>query len=191
MLKYRQEKNDVKLVDLAKKDPENFEALMVRYQNRLFHFIKRISFFSKEDAEDILQEAFIKIYKNLNSFDDSLKFSTWAYQITRNCVIDAIRKKQSRPQKARLENEDLAKIFKSGTDIENETLAKDTLNKVKEIIDKLPFKYREVIILRFLEEKNYNEIMDIVKKPKGTIAALINRGRKMLAEEAKKQHLIR
>jgi RNA polymerase sigma-70 factor, ECF subfamily len=190
MLKIWKAKNDVELVNLAKKDPDNFEALMLRYQNRLFHFIKRISYSSKEDAEDILQEAFLKIYKNLNSFDDSLQFSTWAYQITRNCVIDSIRKKQVRPQKARLETEELAKIFRSSTDIESETIARDTIKKIKEIISKLPFKYREVIILRFLEEKNYEEIMDIVKRPKGTVASLINRGKKILKEEAKKQHLI-
>jgi len=54
------------------------------------------------------------------------------------------------------------------------------------IINTLPHKYREVMILRFLEEKNYEEIMDIIQKPKGTVAALINRGRKMLFDEAKK-----
>ena len=56
---------------------------------------------------------------------------------------------------------------------------------MRKIIDDLPYKYKEVMILRFLEEKNYEEIMDIIQKPKGTVAALINRGRKMLVDEAR------
>ncbi|TSC94850.1 MAG: RNA polymerase sigma-70 factor, ECF subfamily [Candidatus Berkelbacteria bacterium Athens1014_28] len=63
---------------------------------------------------------------------------------------------------------------------------KDQLRIIQRIISTLPHKYREVMILRFLEEKNYEEIMEIIQKPKGTVAALINRGRKILFDEIKK-----
>lgn len=177
------ELTDGQAVELSKKNPDVFGVLVLRYQERLFFYIKRISYFAPEDIEDIIQEVFIKAYRSLNDFDDSFKFSTWIYRIARNATIDAIRKKQSRPQSARLEQEDLAKIFHSDTDIEKETANKESLEKISRIIEEMPFKYKEVLVLRFLEEKNYEEIMDILQKPKGTVAALVNRGRKMLLRE--------
>ncbi|MEA1926277.1 MAG: sigma-70 family RNA polymerase sigma factor [Patescibacteria group bacterium] len=181
--------SDSKIVELSKTELDIFEELVLRYQERLFRYIKRISYFNNEDAEDIIQEVFIKAYRNLNDYDDSFKFSTWIYRITRNCTIDEIRKKHTHPQSMPLEDEELLKIFKSNINVENEIEIKDHLEKVKKIINDMPFRYKEVLILRFLEEKSYEEMMDILRKPKGTVAALVNRGKKMIAKEAKKQGL--
>ncbi len=183
-------KSDQELVELSKKNPDNFSEIVNRYWTRLFFFIKRISYFSNEDIEDILQESFIKTYKNLNGYNSEMTFSTWIYQITRNTVIDEIRKKNCRVKTVQLENQELAELFSGSLDIKKEVIAKESFEKIKEIIQSLPYKYREVLILRFLEEKSYEEIIDIVKKPKGTVAALINRGRKMLLEEAQEQNII-
>ncbi|NQV13424.1 MAG: sigma-70 family RNA polymerase sigma factor [Parcubacteria group bacterium] len=185
-----QSATDDQLVALAKENPDNFAALVERYQQRLLAFVRRISYFSIEETEDIVQEAFIKVYRYLNSYDDSLKFSTWIYQITRNTVIDAIRQKHARPQNIRLEEDELVNIFRASTDIAQETIDRDHYDQVENIISQLPYKYKEVMVLRFLEEKSYEEIMDIIKKPKGTVASLINRGRKLLAKEATKQGLL-
>ncbi len=162
---------------------------MNRYWQPLFSYIKRISYFSNEDAEDILQESFIKAYRNLNNFDNDLKFSSWMYRITRNCVFDAIRKKQARPITANLDINDAVNLFKSSVDVQREAVQKDEADKVKKIIISLDRKYREALVLKFLENKSYEEIMDILKKPKGTVAALINRGRKKIIEAAKKQKI--
>ena len=182
--------SDSELVELAKTNPDNFEALVLKYQQPLFYYIRRISYFSSEDIEDIVQEVFIKVYKGLNGFDQDLKFSSWIYRIARNTTIDAIRKKHARPLTMGLEDDELLKIFVSSTDIENETAMKDKLEKVRKIVDGLPYKYKEVMVLKFVEQKSYEEIMDILKKPKGTVAALISRGRKMVLEEAEKAHLL-
>ncbi len=182
--------SDNQLVEFSKKNPDDFGELIRRYQNQLFHYVRRISYFSSEDIEDILQNVFIKIYKNLNNFDQDLKFSTWAYQITRNTTIDNIRSKQSRPQTVDLDQEDLAKFFRSEENVESDILKKDDWKKIKNIIYEMPFKYREVLVLKFLEEKNYEEIMDILKKPKGSVATLISRGRKLLEKELGKNGLV-
>jgi RNA polymerase sigma-70 factor (ECF subfamily) len=184
------ERSDSELVKLAKINPDNFEALVVKYQQPLFYYIRRISYFSSEDIEDIVQEVFINVYKALNGFDQDLKFSSWIYRIARNTTIDAIRKKHARPLTTQLEDDELLKIFVSSTDIENEIATKDKLEKVKKIVDGLPYKYKEVMVLKFVEQKSYEEIMDILKKPKGTVAALISRGRKMVIEEAQKAYLL-
>jgi len=179
------EATDNELVQLSKNDPNVFGELVFRYQNRLFRYVRRISYFSNEDIEDIVQETFIKTYKSLNIFDGDLKFSSWIYQIARNTTIDAIRKKHARPQTVCFEEGDMIKLFPSDINIQIHTEAKNHLKIMQGIIDELPYKYKEVMILRFLEEKSYEEIMDIIQKPKGTVAALINRGRKMLIEEAR------
>jgi len=119
-----------------------------------------------------------------------MKFSTWIYQIAHNHMIDQIRKKKARVQEWKLSEEVSFEIFKSSVDLKNETEVKDKLEKMKEIINSLNFKYKDVMILRFIEEKTYEEIMDIVKKPKGTVAALINRGKKIILEKAKEQSVI-
>lgn len=177
--------DDNELVEASKSDPEVFGELVSRYQERLFRFIGRISYFCNEDIEDIMQETFMKTYRSLNIFDTHLKFSTWIYQIARNTTIDAIRKKQIRPQTVCLEQDDVMKFLRSDSDMQIHLETKEQLKIIQGIISTLPHTYREVMILRFLEEKNYEEIMDIVQKPKGTVAALINRGRKMLIDEAR------
>lgn len=183
------ELSDIEVVELSKKNPDAFEILVLRYQKRLFFYIKRISFFSNEDIEDIIQDVFIKVYRYLNEFDNTFAFSTWIYRITRNTTIDEIRKKNSRPQSADLEDEELVKIFRSDQDVEKEMERKDDFEKAKKIIHELPFKYREVLILKLLEDKSYEEMVDILRKPKGTVAALVSRGRKILAKQMQKQGL--
>ncbi|MDY0143508.1 MAG: sigma-70 family RNA polymerase sigma factor [Bacteroidales bacterium] len=181
---------DKELVIAAKQNPDAFQAIVDRYWNRLFFYIRRMSYFTQEDIEDILQEVFIKIYKYLNDYDDNMAFSTWVYQITRNATIDEIRKRKARPTTVWLEDEDLLKVMKSSFNLEKEYITKESIDKLKNIITEMPDKYREVLILRFIEEKTYEEIMDIVQLPKGTIASLVNRGRKIILEEAKNKKII-
>jgi len=187
MTEYSGGNADKQLVEAAKVNPDEFQGIVTRYWNRLFSFVRRTSYFSQEDIEDILQEVFIKVYRYLNDYDDSMAFSTWIYQITRNTVIDEIRKRKARPIAYQLETEELLKVLRSSLDIAHHLAINDSLAKIKKIIYDLPFNYREVLILRFLEEKEYSEIMDILELPKGTVAALISRGRKMILEEAKRQ----
>lgn len=182
--------SDNQLVELAKLNPDIFEKLVNRYWRRLFGYVRKISYFSNEDVEDILQEVFIKTYKNLNGFDNKLKFSSWVYRITRNSTIDAIRRKKSRPETVQMDISEAVNLFKSSTDLEGEAFKKDNFEKIEKIIKLLPLKYREVMILKFSEEKTYDEIADILKKPKGTVASLVNRGRKQLFKKAKEQNIV-
>ena len=183
--------SDEDLVKKVLENPDHLTFLVDRYWQKLFWFVKRMSYFSSEDIEDILQEVFIKVYKNINGFDDSYKFSTWVFQITRNTTIDTIRKKSVRPQEVGFDQEDLKTIFsENGIGIEQQIINEEQLKEAEKIIDSLPLKYREVMILKFLEEKSYEEIMDIVKKPKGTVASLLNRGKIIFLEKAKAHKLI-
>lgn len=178
---------DAELVEFSKHEPETFGFLMERYQGQLASYIRRLTQLPMEDVQDLLQEVFIKIYQNLNAYDASLKFSSWAYRIAHNHVVDYFRRSSARPQTDALEDYEWEKIAQAGIYLEKEIASKDCVEKIKNCIRELPFDYREVLILRFLEEKDYEEIMDILQKPKGSVATLIARGKKMLAEKMKEK----
>lgn len=173
---------DAELLDRAKKNPEAFGALMERYEAPLRRYLRRLTGWGDEEVSDILQESFIKAYRYLNDYDETLKFSTWLYRITHNQAIDILRSAQVRPFLSSLSLEDAEQFMPTDTDTEGQFLRQDDLEKVRAAIGGLPLLYREVLILRFLEEKSYEEIVDILKKPKGTIATLIKRGRALLLD---------
>jgi len=185
-----QGKTDEELVVLSLRDEDYFWCLIKRYEQKLLRYIIRISGISKEEAEDILQEVFIKVYQNLNNFDSSLKFSSWIYRITHNQVISNYRKLQARPQNVNWElNEEMLNNISSDLDIEKEVNIKYLRENIEKVLNKLDKKYKEILILRFFEEKSYEEMSDILKKPMGTIATLINRAKKYFKEEADKQEI--
>ncbi|MBU4370249.1 sigma-70 family RNA polymerase sigma factor [Patescibacteria group bacterium] len=189
-IEHCQYKTDEEIAILTLEDRNFFLCLIKRYEDKLLRYILRISNFTKEEAEDNLQEVFIKIYTNLNDFDQSLKFSSWVYRITHNQVISHYRKKQSRPKDAVLDVDvDILNQIASDLDI-NKGVDLEYLKKnIYNILNSLDVKYREVLVLKFLEDKDYKEISDIIKKPMGTVATLINRAKQKFKQETKKQNI--
>ncbi|MFA7209042.1 MAG: RNA polymerase sigma factor [Parcubacteria group bacterium] len=181
--------SDAQLVEMAKSEPESFGLLMERYQGQLSGYIRRLTQLAADDAQDLLQEVFIKIYQNLNAYDGNLKFSSWAYRIAHNQVVDYFRRSGARPQTAVLEDYEWEKIIGGGIQLEKDIVDRDCAEKVRACIEDLPLNYREILILRFVEEKDYEEIMDILKKPKGSVATLIARGKEMLRSEMEKRNI--
>jgi RNA polymerase sigma-70 factor (ECF subfamily) len=181
--------SDSELIELSKSDPENFGLLMERYQGQLFHYIRRLTQLGNDDIQDLLQEIFIKIYQKLNEYDEELKFSSWAYRIAHNHIVDHFRKVSARPQTNSLEEYEWEKIVSASIHVEKEIMNKDCAEKVKICIERLPLKYKEVLILRFVQELEYEEIMDILKKSKGTVATLIARGKEMLRKKMQEENI--
>jgi len=183
-------KSDEEIVALTLKNQDYYAVLMERYENKLAGYIRRISGLGKEDVEDILQNIFIKIYQNLQGFDQMLKFSSWAYRIAHNEIISHWRKSQVRPQLVGGEeaNQFLHNIA-SELDIAKEMENKGLQADIETVLEKIDLKYREVLMLRFLEEKKYEEISDILRKPLGTVATLVNRAKKQFKKEAEKMKI--
>lgn len=179
------EKKDEEIIEMVLKDQEHFLIIMKRYKEKLYRYISRISNFDEQQKEDILQEIFISTYVNINSFDTSLKFSSWIYRIAHNHVINKFRKTQRRPKIYTIDSEDSCKL-KSDLDLGKQIDLKFFYKDIIKILNELDDKYREVLILRFLEEKNYKEISDILKISQGTVATLISRGKKQFKEKFKK-----
>ena len=184
------EKSDEELVSLTLKNQDFFTCIMERYEEKLKRYIRRISGVSIEDAEDLLQEIFVKVYRNLYGFDTSLKFSSWIYRISHNQVVSHWRKTRMAQNVLKFEGgEDYLKILSSGEDLAQNVERKFTGEEVRRVINKLDEKYREVLVLKFLEGKDYQEISDILQKPLGTVATLINRAKKQFRKIAEDKEI--
>jgi len=187
--------SDLELVKLSLENKENFYYLIKRYELKIFHYIRRLTNVSQEEREDILQDIFIKVYRNLNGFNPNLKFSSWIYRIAHNEIINHYHKNKSRLKafSLNLDNNDvyhLDELISDTDDIFNYLITHENADKIREVLAKLPNKYREILMLRYLEEKKYDEISDILCKPPGTVATLINRAKSKFKKIAKHHNLM-
>jgi len=174
---------DSSLVKLTLQDSDNFVFLIKRYQEKLSRYIIHLTGVDSAEAEDILQEALIKTYLYLNDFDQTLKFSSWIYRITHNQAIDFLRKKQNYGLNfSDLEDKKIFEVVDFASDPKAETDKSLLREKIHQALKKIKLKYREVLILRYFEDKSYDEISDILRIPSGTVATLINRAKKQLKQ---------
>ncbi|MDX1905036.1 MAG: RNA polymerase sigma factor [Thermonemataceae bacterium] len=171
--------SDSQLVYKSIENSIYFECLYKKYEYKLTRFVSRNSNFGTEIIQDILQDAFIKIWKNIRDFDDSQSFSTWAYRIVYNETVSYWRKSTSFGKN---KTKDISNFLNLSA--ENNELSFEKEEKVMRIINKLPQKYKSVLILKYFEDMGYEEISDVLQIPEGTVATHLNRARKMFFEVA-------
>lgn len=159
-------------------DTAAFGTLMERYGQKMSRYARRF-LFGYEDAEDQVQEVFLKAYANIRSFDPERKFSSWLYRIAHNEFINAI-KKRGREPLSFLDPDTLLPhpVTKERTDAG--ALAGETRALLDRGLAKLDPKYREPLILFYDEEMDYKEIADILHIPVATVGVRLNRGRAAL-----------
>lgn len=182
------ELSDEELVQQTLKQPDVYGILITRYKDKLLRYVRRISHCSKDDVEDILQDIFIKAYKNIAGFDTTLSFSSWIYRIAHNESVNFIR----------LNHKKIIHEYSSDNTVEETLFHKIAENPEQEhtfdtkldadfvhkVLDTLDEKFKSVLVLRFIEDKDYKEISDILQKPQGTVATLINRAKKQFIQHA-------
>lgn len=164
-----------------------FSELVERYQTRLLNFIYR-TIGDRDRAEDLVQEVFIRVYRHLNRFDRSKKFSTWAYTIASNLAKNELRNRSRNPlvlfQTLRGANDDEERPlqFEDTTARPDDMYRKRHLRElVEDTVAKLPEHHREVFVLRELEGKSYEEIAEITSCNLGTVKSRLNRARTAFA----------
>ncbi|MCI0479289.1 RNA polymerase sigma factor [Candidatus Uhrbacteria bacterium] len=172
--------SDAELVRLALEDREHFVHLTRRYEGKLLRYVLAITGYRKEDAEDVLQEVFIKTYVNLNGYDPRLRFSSWIYRIAHNEAVSDIRRRAARPTRA-MEDADIDR-WSDGSDLSKELDIRLDRARIEETLRAIDVKYREVLVLRFLEGHSYADIADILRKPVNTVGNLIARGKKLFRD---------
>jgi RNA polymerase sigma-70 factor (ECF subfamily) len=175
---------DDKWVQLAVKgDEKAYAELSNKYQKPLyFHIRKMIR--ETDYVEDLVQDIFMKAFKNLKNYKNDYAFSTWLYRIATNHTIDYLRKKKLDTFSINTDSsdEDQAPIQLEDEDTHTDEpmIRRQRKNKVHEAIDQLPEKYRLIILKRHIEEKSYQEISEEMDIPLGTVKAHIFRARELL-----------
>lgn len=183
--------SDEEIVRRTLTEPNQYGLLVERYEPKLQRYITRLGVRVHDDQLDVLQEIFIKAYRNLNGFDTSLSFSSWIYRIAHNEAISFYRKKNVRPEGHLVGDSDEVLSFISSSAEGSDVIFDKTINakQVEEALSVLDEKYREPIILRFFEHKEYDEISDILQIPIGSVGTLLHRGKKQLADVLNKDAL--
>jgi RNA polymerase sigma-70 factor (ECF subfamily) len=179
------ERKDEEIARLAQSgNVEVFGILIKRYEEKMTRYGRKfLSGF--EDIEDIVQDIFIKAYENIQSFDIKRKFSPWLYRIAHNEFVNALKKHKKRPLS--FFELDIILPYLMPEEFDKE----DDRQKIKQIIDKcldkLDPKYREPIILYYLEELNYKEISDILHIPVSTVGIRLKRAKEKLKNKINEQ----
>jgi RNA polymerase sigma-70 factor (ECF subfamily) len=168
-------------------DVQAYDLLVRRYKDQLLNFVYRFVG-NRTDAEDIVQETFLRVYKNKHMYKEIAKFSTWVYTIAGNLAKTELRRRKRHKifSVSNFVNEerdyDIPDREHSPEKKVDSTIQEDIIQKA---IEKLPAKFREVIILRDIQGFAYEEISQILDIPLGTVKSRVNRGRLKLQEDLK------
>jgi RNA polymerase sigma-70 factor (ECF subfamily) len=166
----------------------DFEAAAMPFVDSLYNTAFRMTR-NAEDAEDLVQESYLKAYKYYDKFQEGTNFKAWLFKILKNTFINSYRRRQQRPPQS-----DFAEIEGSFEDqvsdevrrrikSPEEELLEDVLDEdVQRALDELPTDYRMAVVLADLEGFSYKEIASILELPVGTVMSRLYRGRKLLEE---------
>ena len=177
---------DIEIVEkVLKGDIDAFYEIIEKYEKMVYNLSYRI-FNNTSDAEDMTQEAFMKIYKNLNKCQGKQSIKTWVYTITYNTCIDEVRKRKGKNNISldmELEGEDSNYSLDIPSDDitpENALIQKEGILEIEKAINSLSETNRALIFLRDVKGFSYNEISEILNLNIGTVKSRINRARNML-----------
>ncbi len=158
-------------------DAVAFEILVERYKKLIYTTAYRM-LGNKEEAEDVSQEAFIRIYGSLNRYNPEFKFSTWAMKITTNLCLDQLRKRKSFV----LPMDELPEVVDDDKTPEENYISEETGREVQLAISKLPEKYRNFLVLFHVQNLSYQEIIEITGESLTIVKNRLYRARQMLKE---------
>jgi RNA polymerase sigma-70 factor (ECF subfamily) len=173
-------------------DGTAWEEVVSTFSRRIFNLAYRFTS-SPEAAEDLTQEVFIRIYRTLDQYDAKQgDLSNWLMRLARNLIIDDYRHRQRNPQNSMADAVDdhSYHLRAVGNSAQKEMERRELCTQVQEGIDKLPEDLRTCVILRDIEELSYQEIVDTLKIPEGTVKSRINRGRIELAKILRRMRVV-
>ena len=188
-------KDDSEKVEKAiQGDQQAYTELLSKYKGAIFNLVYKMVK-NREEAEDLVQETFVKAFGALPTFDEQFAFSTWLFKIASNNCIDYLRKKKlktfSIDKPSESKEGEIKQSFEDEKSPDPEVCAieKEKKSLIEVAIESLPAKYRDAIILRHKEDKSYEEIAEILELPIGTVKARIFRAREKLKQYLKKKML--
>lgn len=175
-------------------DRDAFAELVELYKDKIYHLAFRM-LYNRQEAEDVVQETFLRVYKNLSSYDVNQKFSTWIFRIGTNLCIDRLRRRRATYSLdagvtdgeganwyGMLSNDQLGP--------EGQLILSETQQQIRKAIDMLPEKYKSIVILRYLHDLSLQEIGDILQMPVTTVKTRVHRGREFLRKKLEQENLM-
>lgn len=167
-------------------DVESFESLILSCKGKAYNIACRYMK-NEEDAMDVLQESFIKIYRHLDKFNEQSQFDTWVYRIVVNAANDMLRKNKSKsPMDSIYKNDDYEDVV---IDIPDKSSRPDQLleqkeesNYILQCLEKVGHDHKEILILRDIRGFSYDEIAEILECSMGTVKSRLSRARQNLKE---------
>lgn len=187
------ELNGAELVRKARAgDGVAWEQIVTAFSRRIFNLAYRFTS-NPESAEDLTQEVFVRIYRTLEQYDPKQgDLANWLMRLARNLIIDDYRHRQRNPQNSMADAVDDHQyhLRAVGTSAHKELERRELAAQVQEGIDKLPPDLKTCVILRDIEELTYQEIVDILEIPEGTVKSRINRGRIELAKILRRMRIV-
>ena len=169
--------NEILLISRARGgDREAFGALVEQYRDNVYRLAYRMCG-NAYDADEAAQEAFVAAWRALPNFRGEAKFSTWLYRLTTNAAIDVMRREKRHQTVGDGEMVDLADDADSPQETVERTEQQEAVQKA---LSTLSEEYREVLLLRYMEELDYAEIAEVLQLPSGTVKSRINRAKAAL-----------
>ncbi len=173
------------ITNAAGGDDSAFEQLVKIYEKRVYTIAFRMTG-NPDDAFDISQEAFLRVYRSIGSFKGDSKFSTWLYRIVSNLCIDYSRKSKKISTVplvvTRDEDEDEVDIPDTRFDPDKELDRRELARNIEQALSKLSNEHREILLLREIEGLSYEEISEVTALEAGTVKSRIFRARQKLRE---------
>lgn len=169
-----------------------WEEIVTAFSRRIFNLAYRFTS-NVEAAEDLTQEVFIRVYRSLDQYDSKQgDLANWLMRLARNLIIDDYRHRQRNPQNSMADAVDDHQyhLRAVGGGAQKEMERRETASQVQEGIDKLPADLKTCVILRDIEELTYQEIVDVLQIPEGTVKSRINRGRIELAKILRRMRVV-
>ena len=166
-------------------DVSSFEEIVRRYRDPLFNFVVRLlgdAFYS----EDVVQETFLRVFRNKHRYHQVAKFSTWIYTIASNLAKTELRRRKVRnffSISSRGEDEKDYDLQDTSTDIERDVDGIIKNEIILKEISALPYHFKEAVLLRDIQDLSYEEISQILNVPLGTVKSRVNRGRSRLQKK--------
>lgn len=164
---------------VASGDEQSLGLLVRRWERPLRTFVLRRCFSCAGDVDDLLQETFLRVYRHIHEFDAGLRFSSWIFRIAHNLMVSSIRVNARRDPHVEL---DEALFVPNGIRTDAAVESSELGRLIHGILEGMTPSLRDVFVLRFLEDKSYEEIADILHRNANTVATQVRRAREAFAK---------
>jgi len=185
-----EELSDEKLIQLVSEndDKKAFNEIYKRYEKPIYNYLNRLVY-DKDILDEIFQEVFTKIYVKAETFKAKYSFKAWIYKVSMNQYIDYY-KRLKRRNKIFDSNEDMTNVKYDAPETLDKIISEESINKINKLLDELPEKYKQAVILKKIEGMTFEEVANVMGVSSRSVKSYVARGVEMLKRKFEKEKLL-